>query len=100
MNFILWLALAHGIAAGADGFATKHWEHACQSCTEIYPTRIFIGARPTWGRMAPWGSAEVGAMTALSYGLRRKHVKLWWLPQAAAIGLHTWQMTRGFTVHR
>lgn len=106
MNFflsakaVLWLALLHGAVAGLDGIATKHWEHVCASCTEVYPTRSFIGRRPTWDRMAPWGAAEVGAGYLIGRELKKKHVRWWWVPQAAAIGIHAVEATRGFTVRR
>ena len=96
MKWLLLLTLFHGSAATADGFATKHWEHTCPSCTEIYPTRVFIDRRPTWSRMAPWGAAEVGAGYLIGRELRKHHKKWWWVPQAAITGIHVAAAVDGF----
>ena len=91
MTWLLALALLHGSAALADGYSTRLWESRCAYCHEEPLERWAIGARPTWERMAPAGTAEVVAAWALGRELRRhprtRHV--WWLPQALAIGAHT-----------
>src|SRR5438477_5776461 len=54
--------------------------------------RIWIGRKPTWTRMAPYGTAEVIAETWLAERMKSsRHVwirRFWWVPQTFAIEQH------------
>jgi len=90
-SIVLWLALLHGASATADGFSTTYWERACRTCYEIDPIdRAFIGRRPSWERMGPWGAAEVAGAALLAQEMRRhpRTRKWFWVPQIVLSTVH------------
>jgi len=77
----------------SDGVTTR--QVVRRGYSEIDPiARLFIGTKPTWGRMAPIGAAQVIAGTWLAERMRTsRHVwirRFWWAPQAAGIAGNAW----------
>ena len=84
---------AQAAAMFADGITTRAETRA--GGHELDPlTRVFIGSRPTWSRMAPAGAAVVVSEAWLADRMRRSRHKwvraIWWAPQAATIGANLW----------
>jgi len=60
-------------------------------CAEQDPlARAFLGTKPTWGRMIPFGVLEVAGSSWAATRLRRLRGGrwYWWTPQAAFIAAH------------
>jgi len=77
----------------SDGITTRQVIH--RGYFEIDPVaRIFIGTRPTWGRMAPIGAAQAIAGTWLAERMRTsRHIwirRFWLAPQMAGIAGNAW----------
>ena len=89
---IVALATIQTAALIADGVTTR--QYLKRGYVEIDPlTRILIGRRPTWARMAPLGTLQVLAgmwlaerMETSRHGWIRR---LWWLPEVAGIAGNT-----------
>lgn len=88
---VLWFMAVQGGAELLDGFGTKHAEHVCPTCSEEPIERLFIGRKPTWARMAPFGVAEAVGAAWLAHRLHR-HTRFWWLLQG---GLTAYHITSG-----
>jgi hypothetical protein len=74
-----------------DGWTTK--ANLPFGATEGDPfTRLFIGRRPSWKRMAPSGAAEAILTARLAQCMRESKKpwvrRLWFLPQAGLAGVH------------
>lgn len=74
----------------ADGVTTAQFVR--RGFVEVDPiSRILIGRRPTWARMAPIGAAQIMASVWLAGRMRNSsHTwvrRLWWTPQVLEIGL-------------
>jgi hypothetical protein len=87
------LMTAQTTAVFADGITTK--QSVSRGNVEIDPvTRVLIGRRPTWGRMAPLGAVQVVAETWLAQRMKTsRHAwirRLWWMPQTIGIVGNTW----------
>ena len=81
---ILALAAVQTAALVSDGITTRQFLR--RGYTEVDPlTRILIGRKPTWGRMAPLGAVQVVAGMWLAERMAAsQHLwvrRLWWLPQ-------------------
>jgi hypothetical protein len=68
----------------SDGVTTRQFLR--RGYVEVDPlTRVFLGTRPTWGRMAPLGAVQViGGMWIAERMATSRHVwvrRFWWLPQ-------------------
>ena len=96
---VMTLTAVSAIVMTADGMLTaEHTRFVARQglmgSYEIDPlTRVFIGSRPTWKRMAPAGLALIVAETALAERMHRSHTwlrKVWWLPQLVTIGANSW----------
>ncbi len=99
-TLILALALLQGGAATADGFSTTYWERKCPACTEAYPVRYAIGARPGWPRMFTAGTNEVelcARVATAMQGMGKWPRRLSWIPQTAGIALHAIWAGRNFS---
>jgi hypothetical protein len=86
---VLNLALT-GIATW-DGYQTRQSIKA--GAHEVDPiARVFIGPKPTWARMAPFGAAEVIGSAWLATKMRnsKRWRRVWWVPQVALIGAHAY----------
>jgi hypothetical protein len=86
---VMTLALAQSAALVADGITTR--ERVRLGYTEFDPvTKIFLGSRPTWARMAPLGVVQCLLETWLAERMRTSTHKwvrrFWWLPQSVGIG--------------
>jgi hypothetical protein len=71
-----------------DGVTTRQFLR--RGYVEVDPlARVFLGSRPTWGRMAPLGAVQViGGMWLAERMATSRHVwvrRFWWLPQIAGI---------------
>jgi len=81
---IVLLAAGQSAALLYDGVTTRQFLN--RGYVEIDPfARVFIGRKPTWGRMAPMGMVQVAAEMWLAERMktsRNRWVRrLWWLPQ-------------------
>jgi len=76
----------------ADGVTTR--QYLTRGYVEVDPfTRVLLGRKPTWARMAPLGTLQVFAgmwlaerMETSRHGWIRR---LWWLPQVVGIAANT-----------
>jgi hypothetical protein len=67
-----------------DGVTTRQFLH--RGYTEVDPVaRVFLGSKPTWGRMAPLGAVQAAAgMWIAERMAMSRHPwvrRFWWLPQ-------------------
>lgn len=90
---VMALALSQSAALVADGVTTR--ERVRLGYKELDPvTRVFLGSKPTWARMAPLGAVQCLLETWLAERMRTSTHKwirrLWWLPQSAGIGGNIW----------
>jgi hypothetical protein len=81
---VVILAAVQTTALISDGVTTR--QYLQRGYTEVDPlTRILIGSKPTWGRMAPLGAVQVVAGMWLAERMASsRHVwvrRFWWLPQ-------------------
>jgi hypothetical protein len=81
---IFALAAVQTAALVSDGVTTRQF--LTRGYVEVDPlARVFLGSKPTWGRMAPLGAVQVIAGVFLAERMatsRRIWVRrLWWLPQ-------------------
>ena len=86
------MGIVHSAAAIMDGITTRR-------CTTIGTTegdpvdRFFLGSKPTWARMIPFGGMEVYGTALLAQHMKHsrfKAVRMFYLaPQIGLIGLHT-----------
>jgi hypothetical protein len=72
----------------ADGVTTR--QYLSRGYVEVDPfTRVLLGRKPTWARMAPLGTLQVFAGMWLAERMETsRHLwvrRLWWLPQVAGI---------------
>lgn len=72
----------------SDGVTTRQFLH--RGYTEVDPVaRVFLGSKPTWGRMAPLGAVQVAAGMWLAERMAMsRHPwirRFWWLPQVLGI---------------
>ena len=100
---VLALGLAQSAVLVADGVTTR--ERVRMGYTEFDPvTKIFLGSRPTWGRMAPLGAVQCLLETWLAERMRtstNKWIrKLWWLPQSVGISGNIWGVATNRTNER
>ena len=77
------LAMTQSAVLISDGITTR--ESITRGYVEIDPlTRVLIGRRPTWGRMAPLGVVQVFAETWMSQRMKNSQHpllrRLWWMP--------------------
>jgi hypothetical protein len=87
------LTSLHSGSAFYDGITTKQLLDRCPPCDEGDTfSRSFIGRRPGWGSMAPWGSVEVIGAAFVGAKMRRSQHKIlqkfWWAPQLGFTALH------------
>jgi hypothetical protein len=85
---ILALAAMQTAALLSDGVTTRQFLR--RGYTEVDPlTRILIGRKPTWGRMAPLGAVQVAAGMWLAARMATSRYtwvrRFWWLPQMMGI---------------
>jgi len=85
---VMALTLTQSAALVADGTTTR--QRVGLGYTESDPfTRIFLGARPTWARMAPLGAVQCILETWLAERMHTSKHKwirsLWWAPQSVGI---------------
>ena len=90
---VMTLALSQSTALLADGVTTR--ERVRLGYTKFDPvTKIFLGSRPTWARMAPLGVVQCLLETWLAERMRTSTHKwirrFWWLPQSVGIGGNIW----------
>jgi len=86
------LGLLHGAAAIMDGITTRRC--TTMGTMEGDPVdRFFLGPKPTWARMIPFGGMEVYGTALLAQHMKHsrfKAVRMFYLaPQIYLIGLHT-----------
>jgi|SRR5208282_1574055 len=86
------LGLLHSAAAIMDGITTRRC--TTRGMTEGDPVdRFFLGPKPTWARMIPFGGMEVYGTALLAQHMKHsrfKAVRMFYLaPQIGLIGLHT-----------
>ena len=86
----------------SDGVTTRQFLR--RGYVEVDPvTRILIGTRPTWARMAPLGSVQVAAGMWLAERMATsRHVwirRFWWLPQAIGTAGNAAATAHNFTLH-
>jgi hypothetical protein len=94
------------VQAGAevfDGIGTRRFvtgPASCYWCVEQDPlTRVFIGAKPTWGKMIAFGAIEDVASTYLHQSMRRsRHKFIQRLAPAVPLALTTIHITKGYGV--
>lgn len=87
---VVTLGLAQGAAEAWDGYTTRrNIESGHYEADPI--SRAFIGRYPTWDTMIPAGTLQVVGTALLAERMRRSRNrfvrKLWFLPQAASIGV-------------
>jgi hypothetical protein len=89
---VLALTFAEMAAMTADGISTRN--NVLKGAVELDPvSRVLIGRKPSWERMAPIGS--IVAIGQMYLAERMKHSgnsflrKVWWIPQVVSIGAHT-----------
>jgi len=85
---VIALAAVQTGALVSDGVTTRQFLH--RGYTEVDPVaRVFLGSKPTWGRMAPLGALQVAAGMWLAERMavsRRPWIRrFWWLPQVLGI---------------
>lgn len=85
---IVILASTQTAALISDGVTTRQFLR--RGYVEVDPfARVFLGSRPTWGRMAPLGTVQVFAgMWIAERMASSRHVwvrRFWWLPQIMGI---------------
>ena len=85
---VLLLASAQTAALVADGVTTRQF--LSRGYVEVDPiTKIFIGSKPTWSRMAPLGAVQVFAGMWLAERMATsRHAwirRFWWVPQVLGI---------------
>lgn len=90
---VMALVLSQSAALVADGITTR--ERVRLGYTELDPvTKVFLGSRPTWVRMAPLGALQCLLETWLAERMRTSRSRwvrrLWWLPQSVGIGGNIW----------
>ena len=86
------LGTMHSAAAIMDGITTRRC--TTRGMTEGDPVdRFFLGPKPTWARMIPFGGMEVYGTALLAQHMKHsrfKAVRMFYLaPQIGLIGLHT-----------
>jgi hypothetical protein len=87
-RFIFAAATLQTTALIGDGITTR--QYLRRGYVEVDPfTRVLLGRRPMWARMAPLGTVQVLAGMWLgermSTSRNRWIRRFWWLPQAAGI---------------
>ena len=90
---VLALGLAQSAALVADCVTNR--QRVQLGYTEFDPvTKIFLGSRPTWGRMAPLGAVQCLLETWLAERMRTSTHKwirrFWWVPQSVGISGNIW----------
>jgi len=90
---VLVLGVAQSAALLTDGITTE--QRVQRGYTETDPvTRLVLGAKPTWGGMAPLGAAQCLLETWLAermHASRYRWVRrLWWVPQTIGISGNIW----------
>jgi len=85
-----------------DGVATRQFIR--RGYSEVDPvTKIFIGSKPTWGRMAPLGAVQVVAGMWLAERMKTsQHIwvrRFWWLPQLMGIAGNAAATVHNRTLH-
>jgi hypothetical protein len=90
---VMALAFSQSAVLVADGITTR--QRVQLGYTELDPvTRVFLGSRPSWARMAPLGALQCLLETWLAERMRTSTHKwirrLWWLPQSVGIAGNTW----------
>jgi hypothetical protein len=67
-------------------------------------SRAFIGRRPTWSRMAPFGTVELTAVHLVGLRMRASlnpWVRgCWWVPQATDLAAHLWAVGHNYQLLR
>jgi hypothetical protein len=86
------LAAIKTAALVADGVTTR--QYLSRGYVEVDPlTKIFLGSKPTWGRMAPLGAVQVIAgmwiAERMATSRHRWIRRFWWLPQVVGIAGNT-----------
>jgi hypothetical protein len=100
------VVLLGGLQTGAlisDGISTRQF--LSHGYSEVDPVaKIFIGSKPTWGRMAPIGAAQVFAGMWLGERMatsRHPWVRrFWWLPQTLGIAGNVAATVHNLPLHR
>jgi hypothetical protein len=85
---IFALATIQAAALISDGVSTRQFVR--RGYSEVDPiTKILLGSKPTWSRMAPPGAVQVVAGMWLAEQMAiSRHIwirRLWWLPQTIGI---------------
>lgn len=99
---IVVLGLAQTTTLVSDGVTTRQFlKHGY---VEVDPvTRLFIGSKPTWARMAPLGVVQVMAGMWLAERMAGSHHswirRLWWLPQMIGIAGNAAATANNLTLH-
>lgn len=87
------LGTLHSAAAIMDGITTRRC--IVMGTTEADPVdRLFLGPKPTWARMIPFGGMEIYGAAVLAQQMKHSKFKvvrrLYLAPQIGFIGLHTY----------
>jgi hypothetical protein len=89
----MFLAGMQTVALVADGVTTRTNVTQYGFVEQDSIDRAFIGARPTWERMAPAGLLQIAVGTYIAERMHHsKHKwerKIWWVPQVVGISWNT-----------
>jgi hypothetical protein len=99
---IVLLAMLQTAALISDGVTTRQF--LSRGFVEVNPfTRVLIGTRPTWARMAPMGAVQVVTGMWLSERMARsRHLwvrRCWWLPQMMGIAANVAATAHNTALH-
>src|SRR5205807_3412646 len=102
-KLILALTTVQTVVLVSDGVTTRQFVK--RGYVEVDPlTRILIGRKPTWGRMAPLGAVQVVASVWVAERMKTsRHIwvrRLWWMPQMIQIAANGFSAERNLTLHR
>ena len=86
----------------SDGVTTTRFVK--RGYVEVDPlSRILLGRRPSWARMAPMGAAQILASAWLAGRMKSSsHIwmrRLWWLPQIMEIGVSAFATENNLSLH-
>lgn len=99
---VVLLATLQTAALISDGVTTRQF--LSRGFVEVNPfTRMLIGTRPTWARMAPLGAVQVVAGMWLSERMASSHRlwvrRFWWLPQMMGIAANAAATAHNIALH-
>jgi hypothetical protein len=100
---ILALTTVQTVVLVSDGVTTRQFVK--RGYVEVDPlTRILIGRKPTWGRMAPLGAVQIVASVWVAERMKTsRHIwvrRLWWMPQIIEIAANGFSAKSNLTLHR